>query len=103
GVETSYHNLSQALEDEDLAGDLLPGLMIGETEKSSVQSQKLELLANQSLNTLRIERLEKQRTDLVAEMKRLQKSGDYNRAGELTLRLKEVMNEWKALAQWTGQ
>jgi DNA primase len=103
GVETSYHNLSRALEDEDLASDLLPGLMIGETEKSSVQSQKLELLANQSLNTLRIERLEKQRADLVAEMKRLQKSGDYNRAGELTLRLKEVMNEWKALAQWAGQ
>jgi hypothetical protein len=38
-----------------------------------------------------------------AEMKRLQQSGDYNRAGELTLKLKEVMSELKALAQWNGQ
>jgi hypothetical protein len=63
----------------------------------------LEFLANQSLNTLRIERLERRRAALEAEMKRLQQSGDYNRAGELTLNLKEVMNELKALAQWTGQ
>jgi DNA primase len=103
GVEASYHNLSQALEDEDLARDLLPRLMIGEAEKSSVQPQELEFLANQSLNTLRIERLERRRAALEAEMKRLQQSGDYNRAGELTLNLKEVMNELKALAQWTGQ
>jgi hypothetical protein len=63
----------------------------------------LEFLANQSLNTLRIERLERRRAALEAEMKRLQQSGDYNRAGELTLKLKEVMSELKALAQWNGQ
>src|SRR5262245_6778804 len=103
GVEASYHNLRQALNDEDLARDLLPGLMIGEAEKSSVQPRELELLANRSLNTLRIERLERQRAALVAEMKRLQQSGDYNRAGELTLKLKEVINELKALAEWNGQ
>jgi len=103
GVEASYHNLSQALKDEDLARDLLPGLMIGEAEKSSVQPRELEFLANQSLNTLRIERLERRRSALEAEMKRLQQSGDYNRAGELTLKLKEVMNQLKALAQWNGQ
>jgi F0F1-type ATP synthase epsilon subunit len=77
--------------------------MIGEAEKSSVQPQELELLANRSLNTLRIERFERQRAALEAEMKRLQQSGDYNRAGELTLKLKEVINELKVLAQWNGQ
>jgi hypothetical protein len=103
GVEANYHNLRQALDDEDLARDLLPGLMIGEAEKSSAQPRELELLANRSLNTLRIERLERQRAALEAEMKRFQQSGDYNRAGELTLKLKEVINELKALAEWNGQ
>jgi DNA primase len=102
GVETSYHNLSQALRDEDLARDLLPGLMINQPIDAPPNQDGIEgyeSRAQQSLSTLRYERVATQRAAVQAELKEAQKLGDYERIVKLQALNYELAKRERELAK----
>jgi DNA primase len=109
GMETSYHNLSQALEDEDLARDLLPALMIesanpsqpGTMEQGSPERAERE--AAESLHTLRCMKLAEKQAALQVEINLAQRNNDTARLRELMMLKFELAKQERALAQWTGQ
>jgi len=106
GVEASYHDLSQALDDDDLARDLLPSLMIDQriaTPSKQDDLESYESMAQRSLCALRYERVATQRAAVQAELKEAQRSGNY----ELTVKLQalnfELAKQERELAKWNGQ
>ena len=105
-MEMSYHNLSQALEDEDLARDLLPGLMIGSPAPSPAENgspERVEREAAESLHSLRCMKLAEKQAALQAEINQAQRSNDATRLRELMMLKFELAKQERALAQWTGQ
>ncbi|HEY8460079.1 MAG TPA: DNA primase [Blastocatellia bacterium] len=109
GMDLSYHNLSQALDDEDLARDLLPGLMIGSADPSLAtlvengSPERAEREAAESLHTLRCMKLAEKQAALQAEINQAQRNSDETRLGELLMLKFELAKQERALAQWTGQ
>jgi hypothetical protein len=86
GMETSYHNLSRALEDEDLARDLLPALLMSDLgELADEFREPLEAEAKSSLERLREERVAEETHRLRLEIRREQPPS--NTATELTDKL----------------
>jgi DNA primase len=105
GMETSYHNLSQALGDEDLARDLLPGLMIECAAPSQAENEspeRAEREAAESLHTLRCMKLAEKQAALQVEINQAQRNSDAARLGELMMLKFELAKQERALAQWTG-
>src|SRR5262245_34356671 len=109
GVEASYHELRQALEDEDLARDLLPSLMIGAADpgQPSPEEQSLperaEREALESLHSLRCVKLAEKQAALQVEINQAQRSNDAARVGELMMLKFELAKQERALAQGNGQ
>ncbi|MGE0132468.1 MAG: DNA primase [Blastocatellales bacterium] len=105
GVEPSYPNLSEALGDEDLARDLLPGLMIGVAAPSPAEPDSLEREARaaaESLHSLRCVKLAEKQAALQIEINQAQRNNDAARLGELTMLKFELAKRERALAQWNG-
>jgi DNA primase len=105
GMETSYHNLSQALGDDDLARDLLPGLMIECAAPSQAENEspeRAEREAAESLHTLRCMKLAEKQAALQVEINQAQRNSDSARLGELMMLKFELAKQERALAQWTG-
>jgi DNA primase len=106
GAEMSYHNLSQALGDEDLARDLLPILMISGADPSLEESSSLENAereATESLHSLRCVKLAEKQAALQVEINQAQRKNDATRLGELMMLKFELAKQERALAQWTSQ
>jgi DNA primase len=106
GVEISYSNLSQALGDEDLARELLPGLMIGGADPSPAElgsSDRAEREAAESLHTLRCVKLAEKQAALQIEINQAQRKNDAARLGDLMMRKFELAKQERALALWDGQ
>ena len=108
GVEASYHDLTQALEDEDLARDLLPSLMIGAADPSpGIEEQSLperaEREAVESLHSLRCVKLAEKQAALQVEINQAQRNNDAARVGELLMLKYELAKQERALAQSNGQ
>jgi DNA primase len=107
GVETSYHNLSQALGDEDLARDLLPSLMIGNSSASSLAKHSSpdrdEREAMESLYGLRLANVIEKLAALQIEINHAQRSNEITRLNELLMLKMELTRQRQSLAQWTGQ
>jgi DNA primase len=109
GVDAGYHNLSQALDDEDLARDLLPSLMIGAADPSPTgpeeQSlpERAEREAAESLHSLRCVRLAEKQAALQVEINQAQRNNDAARVGELIMLKFELAKQERALAQGNGQ
>jgi hypothetical protein len=104
-METSYHNLSQALGDDDLARDLLPGLMIECAAPSQAENEspeRAEREAAESLHTLRCMKLAEKQAALQVEINQAQRNSDSARLGELMMLKFELAKQERALAQWTG-
>ncbi len=101
GVEINYHNLSRALGDEDLARDLLPGLMISDAnsgpERESLP-ERAEREAAESLRSLRCARLAEKQAALQAEINQAQRNNDTARLGELMMLKFELAKQERALA-----
>lgn len=108
-VEMSYPNLSQALEDEDLARDLLPGLMMGISDPgppslvNSSSPERAEREAAESLHSLRCVKLAEKQAALQVEINLAQRNNDAARLGELTMLKFELAKQEQALAKWNGQ
>ena len=107
-VEPSYTTLTERLEDEDLARELLPGLMIGlpaedETGSASQNSPELaEREALESLQSLRCSKLAEKQAALQIEINQAQRANDWARVNELFLLKLELGKQERTLAQWNG-
>jgi DNA primase len=104
GAESSYSNLSQALNDEDLARELLPALMIGGAgAPGHDEADHAEREAGESLHTLRCAKLAEKQAALQVEINQAQRNNDSARLSELMMKKFELAKQERALAQWNGQ
>jgi DNA primase len=102
GLEASYPALSSRLDDADIVNDLLPNLLIewGDTatdEDLEAKERQWEREADESLFTLRCDRLAEQQAALQMEINQAQRSGDAARAAELLGRKFELAKQERAL------
>lgn len=105
-TEISYPVLSQSLDDEELARDLLPQLMISETDFGLPDQATLDRAtqeAEASLHTLRYERVASQRAAIQAEIKFAQQQGEDENVSRLWLEYYELLKKERELAQWNGK
>lgn len=103
GVEPTYAALTESLNDEDLARDLLPQLMIGapgdDVEGGAEVLERVAREADESLHTLRGGKLAEQQTALQAEINQAQRNNDTTKLGELMMRKFELAKQEQSLAQ----
>jgi DNA primase len=103
GVEASYHNLSQALGDDDLARDLLPGLIISNSSASSLSPERAEREAVESLYGLRLANIIEKLAALQIEINQAQRNNEITRLPELSMLKLELTRQRQSLAQWSNQ
>ncbi len=102
--EISYPELSQLLDDEELARDLLPQLMITDVDFVSSDQESLnqaEKEAEGSLHSLRCGKLAEKQSALQSEINRAQRDNDTAKLGELIM-LKLQLVKQLDLAQRNG-
>lgn len=103
--EISYPALSQRLDDEEMASDLLPQLMISDAEFDLTDQESLskaEREASESLHSLRCGKLTEKQSALQAELNHAQRSNDTARLGELMMLKFELAKQERELARWNG-
>ncbi|MGH9753799.1 MAG: DNA primase [Blastocatellia bacterium] len=106
GIEANYNNLSQALGDEDLARDLLPGLMIGNSASSLAEHsspERAEREAVESLYGLRLANVIEKLAALQMEINQAQRNNETARLAELSMLKLELTRQRQSLAQWSSQ
>ncbi len=102
--EATYPNLSQELDDEDLARELLPQLMIDESTASDQNRLgSAEREAAESLHSLRCANLAEKQAALQVEINQAQRSNDQTRLSELLMLKFELAKQERVLAQRNGQ
>jgi DNA primase len=104
--EMSYPILNQSLDDEQLARDLLPQLMINDTDFESSDQDTLNRAtreAEESLHSLRCEKLAEKQSTLQAELNHAQRENDTARLGELMMLKFELAKQERELMQRTGK
>lgn len=97
--------LSQQLDDDDLASNLLPQLMISDVEIDLTDQQSLnraEREAAESLHSLRCGKLAEKQAALQAELNQAQRSNNAHRLGELMMLKFELAKQERELARWNG-
>jgi DNA primase len=107
GQEASYPVLSSRLDDADIVNDLLPNLLIewGDTasdEDLEAKVRQWEREADESLFTLRCDRLAERQAALQMEIKQAQREGDAARVTELLGRKFELAKQERALRVSSG-
>ncbi|HYE75415.1 MAG TPA: DnaB-like helicase N-terminal domain-containing protein, partial [Blastocatellia bacterium] len=109
GQEPSYPALSSRLDDADIVSDLLPNLLIewGDTitdEDLEAKHKQWEREADESLFTLRCDRLAEQQAALQMEINQAQRAGDTVRVNELTRRKLELAKHAQSLIKnWSNR
>jgi DNA primase len=104
-IEISYPLLSQQLDDEEMASNLLPQLMISDVEFDATDQESLnqaEREASESLHSLRCGKLAEKQSALQAELNQAQRSNDNTRLGELMMLKFELAKQERELARWNG-
>jgi DNA primase len=102
--EISYPELSQQLDDEEMARDLLPQLMITDADFGSFDQESLnqtEKEAEGSLHSLRCGKLAEKQAALQSEINRAHRDNDSARLGELIMLKLELVKQLD-LAQRNG-
>jgi DNA primase len=109
-VEPSYADLTQALEesgeDEALARDLLPQLLITKGATDHDDDNALKRLWREgagSLHTLRCERLAEQQAALQMEINQAQRQNDAAKLNELMMTKFKLAKQEQALANWSPE
>jgi DNA primase len=101
GLEPSWHELSSRLDDEDLAQELLPQLMLGDVF-STDEGEDLKRLAREaqeSLDGLRFGWLAQQQATLQAEINQAQRAGDLALVNDLTMKKLALARQERTLGQ----
>lgn len=110
GRESTFPALSQELEDDDLARELLPKLMTGEpgseldreSDRAQVDQKMLERVereAVESLHSLRCVKLAEKQAALQAEINQAQRANDAARLSELMMIKFDLAKRERALSQ----
>src|SRR4029079_1237695 len=87
-TEMSYPALNQSLDDDELARDLLPHLMISDTDFESPDQNtltKAQREAEESLHSLRCGKLVEKQSALQAELNQAQRENATARLGDLMM------------------
>jgi DNA primase len=103
-IDPNYANLTHELDDEPLAQQLLPQLLMPETEADPNDVNALKELwraAAESLHSLRCERLAEQQAALQMEINQAQRSNDTQRLNELTMLKFALAKRERDLAKWS--
>jgi DNA primase len=109
GREATYPVLTEALNDEELARELLPKLMTGEFGSEPSDSadrdglERAEREADESLHSLRCAKLAEKQAALQTEINQAQRSSDTVRLGELMMLKFDLAKKERALAQKNDQ
>ncbi|MEP7339998.1 MAG: DNA primase [Acidobacteriota bacterium] len=101
-TEMSFPALSQSLDDEELARDLLPRLMISDTDFESLDQDmlaKAKLEAEESLHTLRSEKLAARRAAVQFEIKTALLNNDIVRSNELMMLSRDLAKQEDELSK----
>ncbi len=104
-IEISYPALSQQLDDEEMASDLLPQLMISDAEFDVTDQKSLnqaEREASESLHSLRCGKLADKQSALQAELNQAQRSNDTELMAKLSMLKFELAKQERELARWNG-
>lgn len=104
-IEISYPALSQQLDDEEVANDLLPQLMISDAEFDLTDQKSLnqaEREASESLHSLRCGKLADKQSALQAELNQAQRSNDTELMAKLSMLKFELAKQERELARWNG-
>jgi DNA primase len=104
-TEPTYGALTEALDDEELAQDLLPQLMIT-SESETTEIEVLKRLLSEAmgcLQSLRLLRLSERQTQLQREINRAQRDKDTERMNELMLLKLELAKQERELANWSPE
>ncbi|MDX2041266.1 MAG: DNA primase [Acidobacteriota bacterium] len=104
-IEISYPALSQQLDDEEMASDLLPQLMISDAEFDLTDQKSLnqaEREASESLHSLRCGKLADKQSALQAELNQAQRSNDTELMAKLSMLKFELAKQERELARWNG-
>lgn len=102
GQEPSYAALSSQLEDQDLAQELLPRLMLSDVSSGGDATEDLKRLereAMESLKGMRFSLLTERQAALQIEINAAQRAGDLARVYELTMQKFELARQERALEQ----
>jgi hypothetical protein len=101
GLEPSWHELSSRLDDEDLAQELLPQLMLGDvfSTDEGEDLKRLEREAQESLDGLRFGWLAQQQATLQAEINQAQRAGDLALVNDLTMKKLALARQERTLGQ----
>jgi len=105
-LELSYPALSGQLDDEELAQNLLPQLMIGDTNSESPDQDNLTKAlreAEESLHALRCGKLAERQSALQVEINQAQRENNTARLGELMMLKFELAKQERELAQTAGR
>ena len=103
--EISYPVLSQRLDDEEVAKELLPQLMISDAEFDLADQESLnkaEREAAESLHSLRCGKLAEKQSALQAELNHAQRNNDTASLGELMMLKFELAKQELELARLNG-
>ncbi len=106
-VEPTYSGLSEMIEDSELIDNLLPSLMMAESNvegaESSLVRERLEREAAGCIYSLRCTQLAERQTVLQTEINRAQRAKNDNRLNELLMEKFALAKREHDLAQWTGE
>lgn len=105
--EPTFSRLSEMIEDSELIDNLLPSLMMAESNvedaESSSTRERLEREATGCIYSLRCTQLSERQTVLQTEINRAQRAKNDNRLNELLMEKFALAKRERDLAQWTGE
>jgi DNA primase len=107
GDDIDFESMSRDLNDEELARELLPELLVGssQSDEKQVKLSNLEREAHESLFALRSMMLESRQRALRIEIDEAQRAGDAAKVDALTMSKLEVAREQMTLTRdprWSG-
>ena len=107
GVDIDFESMSRDLNDDELARELLPELLVGssQSDEKQVKLSNLEREADDSLFALRSMMLESRQRALRIEIDEAQRAGDAAKVDALTMSKLEVAREQMTLTRdprWSG-
>ena len=102
GEEPNFSALSEALGDEELAQDLLPSILVGD---STNETSPEELLLREAIGTLfnlRCGQIEEQRKALRFEINEAYRTNDNLRVDELSMQVAKLAQRERELSRWSA-
>jgi DNA primase len=102
GEEPNFSALSEALGDEELAQDLLPSILVGDSTNETSQGELLLHEAIGTLFNLRCGQIEEQRKALKFEINEAYRTNDNLRVDELSMKVARLAQRERELSRWSA-